>query len=270
MAKLVALVVLLIIGTALGSPQRKPKGVGAAVGLPGFTDPYIIGGDIVQGRKYPGQISLQVDGDHNCGGSIVNANYILTAAHCSQYEPEELSVLSGTNNLKTGGTRHKVTEIHYHEDYNPSDSWHNDVSVMKVDPPFQFDADGNTAPVTLPEQDIEPPVGAEVTVIGWGRLSYMGELPDDLYEVSIFIWNHSLCNDAYKPDGLTVYPEQICADTPGGNKGSCNGDSGGPLLMENTVVGLVSWARGCDEKGYPTVYTRVSAYRDWIDSKVKA
>jgi len=42
------------------------------------------------------------------------------------------------------------------------------------------------------------------------------------------------------------------------------GDSGGPLFVDGTVVGLVSWAYGCAVQGYPTVYTRVSAYRDWI------
>ncbi|XP_046388772.1 mite allergen Eur m 3-like [Ischnura elegans] len=268
MAKLAALIVFLVLGTALGSVPRKPKGVGAADKLPGYPDPYIIGGNVVEGRKYPGQISLQVYGSHNCGGSIVNENYILTAAHCSQDSADTLTVVSGTNNLKNGGTVHKVTEIHFHEDYNPEDSWHNDVSVMRVDPPFTFD--DNTAPVKLPEQDEVTPIWSNATVIGWGRLSYGGDLPDDLYEVNIWIWDHDQCNAAYEPDGLTVYPEQICADTPEGNKGSCNGDSGGPLFVDNKVVGLVSWARGCDTKGFPTVYTRVSAYRDWIDNKIKA
>jgi secreted trypsin-like serine protease len=45
------------------------------------------------------------------------------------------------------------------------------------------------------------------------------------------------------------------------------GDSGGPLLVNRTVVGLVSWAYGCAVPGYPTVYTRVSAYRQWIREK---
>ncbi|KAG8235391.1 hypothetical protein J437_LFUL009250, partial [Ladona fulva] len=65
------------------SPQPKPKGYGAAKSLPGFLHPYIIGGEVVKGRQFPGQISLQVGGSHNCGGSIVNENYIVTAAHCS-------------------------------------------------------------------------------------------------------------------------------------------------------------------------------------------
>ncbi|XP_046388856.1 mite allergen Eur m 3-like [Ischnura elegans] len=265
MAKLATLILFIVIGTALGAVPRKPRGVGAAKNLPGHPDPFILGGDIVEGRKYPGQVSIRLNGDHNCGGSILNQDYVLTAAHCSyRHSIIQLTVLSGTNNLKNGGTLHEVTEIHVHEDYNRADSWHNDVSVLKVEPPFEFAAGGVTAPVNLPVQDQDTPIGANATVIGWGRLSEGGEFPDDLYEVTIQIWDHDECNAAYQPDEH-VYPEQICANTAEGNKGSCNGDSGGPLFVNNQVVGLVSWARGCDEKGYPTVYTRVSSYRSWID-----
>ncbi|XP_071455058.1 mite allergen Eur m 3-like [Hetaerina americana] len=270
MSNSTSLVLLLFVGTILGSPPKRAQGIGAAKNLHGIPDPYIVGGVVVEGREFPGQISLQVNHLHSCGGSILNENYLLTAAHCSEHEPSELNVLSGTNNLKSGGMNHTVTEIHIHEDYDPFDSWHNDIAVIKVDPPFEFDADGNTAPVNLPAKDQETPKGSNATVIGWGRLTYMGEMPDDLYKVSILIWDHGMCNDAYKPDGKTVYPEQICADTPGGNMGSCNGDAGGPLFVNNEVVGLVSWTKGCGKKGFPTVHTRVSSYRDWIDSKIKS
>ncbi|KAG8239607.1 hypothetical protein J437_LFUL019164, partial [Ladona fulva] len=212
--------VLFVLGASQASPQPRPKGYGAAKNLPGFLHPYIIGGEVVKGRQFPGQISLQVGGSHNCGGSIVNENYIVTAAHCSQYQPGELNVLSGTNSLVSGGTQHKVLAIHVHEGYNPSDSWHNDVAVMKVDPPFVFD--DVTAPVALPPQGQQSPVGSDATVIGWG-LTEDGEIPDDLRMVKIQIFDHDICNSKYQEsDGLTVYPEQICASTEEGDKGSCN------------------------------------------------
>ncbi|KAG8235392.1 hypothetical protein J437_LFUL009251 [Ladona fulva] len=97
-----------------------------------------------------------------------------------------------------------------------------------------------------------------------------GDIPDDLRMVNIQISDHDQCNGIYQGDGLTVYPEQICASTEEGDKGSCNGDSGGPLFVNGQVVGLVSWARGCSLKDWPTVYTRVSAYADWINSKVSS
>ena len=57
----------------------------------------------------------------------------------------------------------------------------------------------------------------------------------------------------------------------------CLGDSGGPLFMRATgeetpwyQVGIVSFGgRGCARADGPTVYTRVSAYADWIHSKME-
>lgn len=74
----------------------------------------------------------------------------------------------------------------------------------------------------------------------------------------------------------------MCAADPGKDVGwgtdalavdSCRGDSGGPLLDAATdhVIGVTSWGIGytC---GYgrhlPSVYTRVSAYRDWIETEM--
>lgn len=46
------------------------------------------------------------------------------------------------------------------------------------------------------------------------------------------------------------------------------GDSGGPITIDGKLVGLVSWANGCASISYPTVYTRVVSYLDWIKDNV--
>ena len=42
----------------------------------------IVGGRQAQKGQFPYQVTLQVFGEHFCGGSILNEKWILTAAHC--------------------------------------------------------------------------------------------------------------------------------------------------------------------------------------------
>ncbi|MEM6534477.1 MAG: trypsin-like serine protease [Pseudomonadota bacterium] len=66
---------------------------------------------------------------------------------------------------------------------------------------------------------------------------------------------------------------QICAGLPEGGRDACQADSGGPLMKVNKngcpyQVGIVSWGIGCGRANTPGVYTRISAYSDWITSHV--
>ena len=75
----------------------------------------------------------------------------------------------------------------------------------------------------------------------------------------------------------------VCASVPEGGKvrehpcmpmtdltlqDACKRDSGGPLVVAGQLVGVVSWGQGCARQRYPGVYTRVSRYRDWIESQL--
>lgn len=57
----------------------------------------------------------------------------------------------------------------------------------------------------------------------------------------------------------------ICAGNMAGGQGVCHGDSGGPMVKDDTVVGITSWGRGCAIAGQPGVYTRVSEMLAWIE-----
>ncbi|KAK7497785.1 hypothetical protein BaRGS_00010919 [Batillaria attramentaria] len=75
------------------------------------------------------------------------------------------------------------------------------------------------------------------------------------------------CRSQYAKE--TLYDSQICAASPGSD--SCQGDSGGPLFNLNcdskpVLVGVVSWGYGCADARYSGVYTRVSSYKDWINT----
>ncbi|XP_069704259.1 mite allergen Eur m 3-like isoform X2 [Periplaneta americana] len=159
-------------------------------------------------------LSLQLQQYHYCGASILNKNWGLTSAHCLTLTPKsKISVVSGTNDLDRGGTRHEITDIIIHESFNDNDAHRYDIAVFKVNPPFKLNK-VNVKPVDLSTDLENLDVGSKATVVGWD-----------------------------------------------------SGDSGGPLLMNNTVTGLFSWTLyklGCSTPKYPLVHTWISSYRDWI------
>ncbi|XP_059474203.1 trypsin-1-like [Neocloeon triangulifer] len=222
----------------------------------------IIGGGNADQGEYPSQLTLQYLVWHICGASIISETFVLTASHCVDgLSAAVLSVRSGSVNLSEG-TRHQVTRVIMHENFDALDSFNNDIAILEVEPPFVYGP--YVQPIALPNQGDEPAVGTAATVIGWGQIEDGGALSAELKELVVEIRDQKLCQTVYNGIGYDVYPGQICADFPDGNIGACNGDSGGPLFVDGVVVGLVSWSDGCAIPGYPTVYNRVAYYRNWI------
>ncbi|XP_053975998.1 trypsin-1-like [Hylaeus volcanicus] len=228
-------------------------------------DPRIINGEKVQIGEIPYQVSLQNKGSnrHFCGGSVLNANYVLTAAHCVQgTTPSSIEVVVGTVNVNVRVSVHQVEKIIVHEKYNSRDSWINDVALIKVK--TRFVTSTRVAPVPLPKATDVIPVNAPAVVSGWGSDVYGGSTTKELYKARIFIADQANCRNVYKRVYQNVYDSHICANDPSVEKGACNGDSGGPLTVDGKIVGIVSWSMACALTNYPTVYTRVTSHLDWI------
>ncbi|XP_071637582.1 chymotrypsin-2-like [Temnothorax longispinosus] len=230
-------------------------------------DPRIINGEDVKQGEIPYQVSLQMPSNsfHFCGGSIVNLNFVVTAAHCVEGKlPRDVKVIAGTVNLNrpgAGATR-AVKEIITHKEYNPSNSWVNDIALIRVFSPFN--PSSNVGLVTLPAQNETVQEGAVARVSGFGRLSPDGPGSKYLQKANIYIAKQDYCKRMYDRMMYDIYDTHICAYDPNVNRGSCKGDSGGPLIVNGKLVGLVSWAKACSLTDYPTVYTRVPSYIDWI------
>ncbi|XP_069691850.1 chymotrypsin-1-like [Periplaneta americana] len=212
--------------------------------------------------EYPFQVSLQIEGEHHCGATILNEKFILTAAHCIYSGIiDNYTIRAGTNNYKRGGSVHKVVHWVYHELYEENIPCKNDIAVLEVDPPLTFRP--RVQPTRLPSEGEEPDVGAKSVAIGWGSKNFYGPCRPQLHEVSLNIYSHQECLDVYWNLPTT---DMVCSGAPYEQGQVCSGDSGGPLLVNGIQVGITSWgAFPC--VSYPTVWTRVSHYRSWIREK---
>ncbi|GAB1865440.1 Mite allergen Der f 3 [Camponotus japonicus] len=230
-----------------------------------YFDPRIVNGEDAKLGEIPYQVSLQdkQSSFHFCGGSILSENYVITAAHCTEGKSaESIKVVAASIDLEHPAVTNEVSSIRVHESYNPSNSWINDVALLKVKNPFVISTTLQKIP--LPPQDYVVNANDVAVVSGWGRLWQGGPTTNKLQRVNIVIADQKYCSDIYADMGYNVHSTQVCAYDPRVEKGSCHGDSGGPLTVDGKLVGLVSWANGCASTSYPTVYTRVPSYIDWI------
>lgn len=223
----------------------------------------IIGGEVAKPGEIPYQVSLQIEkiGFHFCGGSILNERYVITAAHCVTKVPLKMVVVvAGTVDLRIPTLKHGVQAAYAHERYNSTDAYANDIALVKVKQPFVKST--VVSFVHLPSPKDIAVTNEPAIVSGFGTLTYEGEKTPLLHWVDIKIADQDYCNKMY--DNV-IHDTQICAYDPVVTKGHCNGDSGGPLTINGKLHGIVSWSMDCADILYPSVYTRVTSYLDWIE-----
>merc|ERR1719238_211496 len=228
----------------------------------------IVGGEEAVPHSWPWIVTLNNGGQY-CAGSILNEEWIITAAHCTEGGVNGHTIKAGLHN-KHGGQHQQevtITESYLHSNYDSSQGISNDISMVKVSPPLDLAA-AQIGPVCLPEQGQLPPIGETCYVGGWGALQSGGWGPDNLHSVNVNMYEDVIClqDNSY---GSSFVPEvEICAGKWEGGKDSCQGDSGGPLVCvingEPVLTGIVSWGHGCASAGYPGVYAEVNAFIDWM------
>lgn len=220
-------------------------------------NPRIIGGTTATASDNPFQVAIlnkSVASNYDaqfCGGTLVKANVVVTAAHCVDTKSaSQIQVLTGTRSLSSGGTRRNVTSISVHPNWNTSTSDY-DVAVLVL----------GTSATGIPLATLaasDPAVGTGLLVTGWGNTSTTGtSYPTALRKVTVPLIATSTCNGASAYGG-DITARMICAGSMSGGIDSCQGDSGGPLTRGSSLVGVVSWGIGCAQRNKPGVYARVS------------
>ncbi|KAJ9068849.1 hypothetical protein DSO57_1024502 [Entomophthora muscae] len=229
----------------------------------------IVGGyEVTPKFKYPWVASLQYAGTHACGGTWYSGNAVISAAHCVIGEDSKWTALMHRHNLKAAasaehGLAYRVISRISHPKYDDESNGF-DVSVWKLN------TKSSKPIIALDTGKFSSDADTLLTVIGWGATSpFSTSTFPILREVKVPVIGGSKCQKAY-PELDTK--SQFCAGYPEGMKDACQGDSGGPIFTSSgtsyTLVGVVSWGKGCAVKGNPGAYTRVSAVSDFIAKNI--
>ncbi|XP_044739801.1 uncharacterized protein LOC123301132 [Chrysoperla carnea] len=237
----------------------------------------ILNGQIAKARQFPYQVSLQ-ERERNidskfCGGVILNANWILTAAHCyapigSSFSNDYYIKAGNTKAFEFGDTTQfiEVSRIILHPQYN-DDTNINDIALLQLKHPLKFNK--YVRPVNLPRKNYDPKNGQIGTIVGWGAIDNAEQISSKVLRyANIPVSPRSACNKYFEP----LRKSQICLGYKS-KYNACRGDSGGPFLLSingrHTVVGITSFGTvGCHEND-PIVYTNVGSFVDFINSNIK-
>lgn len=225
----------------------------------------IVGGVEAEEHEWPWAVSLRsyLEG-HFCGGSVISARHVLTAAHCvSLFSllPFLLHVVVGGHGTHDG-IRVSVSRVAVHPDYGRTAPYEADLAVITLASDLAFDR--SIMPVCLAAH--ATPTLSRAVVVGWGTTDERGPAARALREAALTLLPDVSCWRY----GRLWTPTMLCVGSEG--RDACQGDSGGPLMVQTGgawhLVGVVSFGSGCARPGYPGVYTRIYSYRSWIISVV--
>jgi len=262
-------------------------------------DVRIVGGQDAQLGQFPWLVNLgyQQAGAgqtlFKCGGTLIGARHVVTAAHCVTDLPRGFQLTKvrvGEHDLDReqdcDGCQPPqdmdIEKVVFHPSYGKPQAFQNDIAVIKL--AKNVTEHDLVHPICLPVHDDNDnylDVGrsgaaeAITEVAGWGATTITGRRPANVLQfLTVNVTDSGECKEIYAERGGVLGEQQICA---GGQKGkdSCVGDSGSGLMRSVPdlktgidrwdLIGVVSFGpRLCGTEGVPGVYARVNSYLSWL------
>jgi secreted trypsin-like serine protease len=172
--------------------------------------------------------------------------------------PDKVEVVHGSI-FWPKGTHAKVSKIIVHEEYDDEFVF-NDVALLKLATPLKFDQ--FTQLVKLRKDPV--PIGASVVISGFGDVVTGGPPSEKLKYTKMTVTSQKECANSFK----YTHEGFICFNSPK-KTGICNGDSGGPAVYNNELIGVVSFGKVKCATVAPDRFQKVSHYFDWIHEHMK-
>ncbi|RWS25429.1 Chymotrypsin B-like protein [Leptotrombidium deliense] len=218
----------------------------------------IVNGTPVGQNTFPWMVALLFSFNKMqfCGGTLINDQWILTAAHCVDYvSPKQVVVASSLVKINEAKDIRSVDYIWINPTYAGfRGKYHNDIALLRLSEPVQFSA--KLSPICLPnasQLDFD-----KLFYIGWGMPGVKQQTSNQLMYMNTK--QSDECKTFFRSFGF--WDKQFC--THSHNNGICQGDSGGPLSSRInghvTQVGINSYVAKGTCGVHPDVTTRVSSY----------
>lgn len=231
----------------------------------------VVGGKTAAVNSAPFAVSFQQNGIHYCGGSILNQNWVVTAAHCLSSRAQVLSSVLVAGSIYVAGTgsttqRRSINHYVVNDLYLGGTSPY-DIGLVYTKSAFTWSS--AVAAIALPVSGATP-TGSAI-LYGWGSTSTTNNAayPSTLQVATVPIIPIRTCESALGPKGSDVHNTNLCTGPLTGGTGICTSDSGGPLVQKtnnkNVLVGIVSWGKlPCGQPNSPSVFVQVSSFTTWI------
>ncbi|XP_022184266.2 venom protease-like isoform X1 [Nilaparvata lugens] len=201
-----------------------------------------------------------------CGAALITSKHVVTAGHCYlspiPHKDDLVVVINLTNRCKRDGTILETADLKIHEHYHGMDFIpKNDIALIYLK------EEVSNMPVCLPSKGRY--AGYTGQIFGFGSTVARSIYPCKMMYSDVNIIPKK---DCVKGMTLEMAQKTICAGHLNGRKDACDGDSGGPLIVQNKnngayeLIGIVSYGDGCGRANNPGIYTDVTkrGFLPWV------